>query len=148
MVEHWSILVNYGLVCAFSLLALWGVTFFVPLWGGIPMVLVFIALMMTSFFTSHYLNSITASHQRATVLSFKGLAFNAAYGCIGIMYAGLISGIRRTVGSADPGLSRALVENEAFRRSISWFPLYLIAVLFGLFLICRLLRRFARADTL
>jgi hypothetical protein len=100
------------------------------------MVMVFVTMMLTSFFTSHYLNRITASHHRATVLSFKGLAFNAAYGMIGLLYAGLITQLRHGVQGANAQWTLSLVEDEAFRRSISWFPWYLTIVLILVTLIC------------
>lgn len=39
---------------------------------------------------SHYLNAITDSARRATVLSFKGLVFNLGYGALGLLFAGLV----------------------------------------------------------
>ena len=58
--------------------------------------------MLVSFFTSHYLNLITESHQRATVLSFKGMAFNLAYGLIGFLFALLITRLREGGSAAHP----------------------------------------------
>jgi hypothetical protein len=116
--------------------SLWGLTLLVPYLGVVPMVMVFVTMMLTSFFTSYYLNKITESHQRATVLSFKGLAFNAAYGIIGILYAGLITRLRYGVQGTHPQWTMSLVEDEAFRRSIAWFPWYLTVVLLSVTLIC------------
>jgi hypothetical protein len=39
------------------------------------------------FSVSTYLNTLVDSHHRATVLSFKGLAFNFAYGGISLLFA-------------------------------------------------------------
>ena len=36
-------------------------------------------------FPSHYLNAITDSEIRATVLSFKGIVFNLGYGMAGVL---------------------------------------------------------------
>ena len=52
------------------------------------MLLLFVAMFLLGFFVSHYLNQVTSSEQRATVLSFKGLSFNLAYAGIGLLYTG------------------------------------------------------------
>ncbi len=129
MVHHLRPMHNVCVVGAIAFSALWGLTLFVPYVGIVPVVLIFIAMMMTSFFTSHYLNEIADSAHRATVLSFKGLAFNAAYGLIGLLYAGLMRGLRGSVGVAHPAWTTQMVENEAFKASIGWFPWYLALAL-------------------
>jgi MFS family permease len=142
MVERFSPGLNLVLVSGFALIALAGLTLFIPYFGIIPMVAVFVGLMLTSFFTSHYLNQITASHQRATVLSFKGLAFNAAYGFIGMMFAGLILHFRKGQEALHPEWNETLVANQAFREAIGCFPWYLGGILILVALLCvpRLLR--------
>jgi len=136
MVARFSPINNVFWVLGLSMASLWGLTLLVPYLGVVPMVMVFVSMMLTSFFTSHYLNKITESHQRATVLSFKGLAFNAAYGIIGILYAGLITRLRHGVQETHPLWTLSLVEDEAFRSSMIWFPWYLTVVLVLVTLIC------------
>jgi hypothetical protein len=129
--------VNMYWVTGIGFIGLFGLTGFFPYWGLLPMALIFIALMFVSFFTSHYLNQITESHQRATVLSFKGMAFNLAYGWIGFGFALLIGHQRTTVQSMHPAWSESAIENLAFIKAIGWFPWYTIICL-GLTLIyCR-----------
>ncbi len=113
-------------VSAISLLGLIGLTGFFPYWGLLPMALIFAALMLTSFFTSHYLNRITESHQRATILSFKGLAFNLAYGSIGFLFALLIAALREDGKIGHPDWSGAIIEATAFQGAIGWFPWYML----------------------
>jgi len=119
---------NCLLLGALTILTLVGLTFFTPYLGIVPMALVMVGLMLTAFFTSHYLNQLATSEQRATILSFKGLAFNLAYGLIGILFAALIARLRSSIGSTSPGWSVELVENEAFRQSFGWFPWYTVAL--------------------
>ncbi len=107
-----------------TFLALWGMSGFIPYLGILPVALVTIGLMLTAFFTSHYLNLVASSEQRATVLSFKGLAFNLAYGLIGILFALLMQFQRSAVHAASPELATEGIENEAFRATINWFPWY------------------------
>lgn len=131
MVERFSPVQNTLWLALIVLLTLWSLTGFVPYFGVLPMAFVMIGLMLTAFFTSHYLNQVTSSEQRATVLSFKGLAFNLAYGLIGIFFALLIIHLRKTVTVMQPDWSADLIENEAFRLSFDWFPWYAI-ILTGL----------------
>ena len=136
MVEHFKPISNLCWVIGLAMLSLWGLTLLVPYLGMLPMALVFITMMLTSFFTSHYLNKIAEPHQRATILSYKGLAFNGAYGVIGILYAGLITQLRHGVHESHPEWAISPVEDEAFRGSITWFPWYLILVLLLISMIC------------
>ncbi|MEE4243223.1 MAG: MFS transporter [Desulfopila sp.] len=112
-----------------SFMALCGIAAFVPYWGLLPMLLVPAGMLLTSFFTSHYLNRITPSHQRATVLSFKGMAFNLAYGLIGLGFATLIASIRKLNSTAYPEMTETLVENASFQTALVWFIPYLAVVL-------------------
>ena len=132
MVEKFSPRQNCLWLGLITLLALWGLTGFFRYFGVIPIALVTVGLLLTAFFTSHYLNLVTSSNQRATVLSFKGMAFNLAYGLIGVLFALLMQFQRGAVQQAHPVISPELVENSAFRATIDWFPWYallLIAVL-------------------
>lgn len=125
-----------------SLLVLAALALFVPYWGVVPMVAVFVGLMLTSFFTSHYLNRIAESHQRATVLSFKGLAFNAAYGFIGLVFAALIQHFRREQAALHPDWPTTLLTDRSFEAAMGCFPWYLALGLALVSLLClpRLLR--------
>ncbi|BBL90495.1 MFS transporter [Vibrio rotiferianus] len=57
------------------------------IYGVIPALILIFIIMTMSIFISYHLNKKTESHNRATVLSFKGLMFNLGYGSIGILYA-------------------------------------------------------------
>jgi MFS family permease len=87
MVAANSVLFNYGLLGTTVLAGLvgvacrwthWGVLFMLPLGG---------AMMALGYVVSYYLNALVDSSQRATVLSFKGLAFNLGYGFISLLFA-------------------------------------------------------------
>lgn len=138
LVHRYSPRVNVCIVGAIAFAALWGVGLFIPYLGIVPVVFIFVGLMLTSFFTSHYLNEITDSSHRATVLSFKGLAFNAAYGLIGLLYAGLMQSLRAVTKAAHADWSQVAIENKAFTDSVSWFPWYLLLVLVVVLLVLKL----------
>jgi len=57
------------------------------IYGVIPALILIFIIMTMNIFISYHLNKKTESHNRATVLSFKGLMFNLGYGGIGILYA-------------------------------------------------------------
>ncbi|MDG3086267.1 MFS transporter [Vibrio hannami] len=57
------------------------------IYGVIPALVLIFIIMTMNIFISYHLNKKTDSHNRATVLSFKGLMFNLGYGLIGILYA-------------------------------------------------------------
>jgi hypothetical protein len=112
-------------------------TFFWPIIGLLPVVLLRVVMYMGPFFQSHYLNRITPSHQRATVLSFKGLSFNLAYGIIGILYALLLAALRPGVAASHPNLTGTALEDMVFIQSFNWFPWYFLATLVLLLVIAR-----------
>jgi len=136
MTERFSPGKNVLVLSGFLLVVLFLLTLFMPYLGLLPMMAVFIGMMVTSYFTSHYLNEITESHQRATVLSFKGLAFNAAYGFIGIVFAGLIQHFRSGQAAMHPAWPVSLVEDQAFKDAIACFPWYLGLGLLLVTLLC------------
>jgi Na+/proline symporter len=80
MVRKRSPVFNLWVMAALTLLGLVGYTYAWPIIGLLPVILIRIVIYLQNFFQSHYLNRITSSEQRATVLSFKGLSFNLAYG--------------------------------------------------------------------
>jgi len=142
MAERFSPGTNALLVGLVALTALLLLPLFIPYYGALPMMLVFIGLTMTSYFTSHYLNALTDSQQRATVLSFKGLVFNAAYGIIGLAYAGVIQLFRRSQAGVHPDWPPDLIADQAFKFVMGCFPPYLLAGLALVSLCClpRLIR--------
>jgi hypothetical protein len=137
MVNRHTPAYNLGVMTAVSMLGLIGMTFFFPIIGLLPVALLVVVMYMGRFFQSHYLNRITASHQRATVLSFKGLSFNLAYGVIGVLYALLLAALRPQLAVSQPDLGPSALENMVFIKSISWFPWYFLVTMAVLLVIAR-----------
>lgn len=98
-------------------------SFFWPYAGLIPALITFGAMYFTGFFVSFYINQITSSEKRATVLSFKGLAYNISYGVLGVLYALLLKIKKQGLHSED-------IENAVFIDTFSWFPITFIVWLF------------------
>lgn len=137
MADRYSATKNMVITGSIGFIGLCGLTTFSVYTGLLAMACIFTGLTLTSFFTSHYLNSITASKMRATVLSFKGLAFNLTYGTIGILFAMLMTVLRQDITSVHPNLSQQAIENQAFQNAIGWFPGYLFILFVLLFFYCR-----------
>jgi len=137
LVNRHSPAYNLGIMAMVSIIGLIGITFFWPIIGLLPVALLSVVMYLGRFFQSHYLNRITASHQRATVLSFKGLSFNLAYGLIGVLYSILLVFLRPQLAGSHPELSRAGIENLVFIKSIGWFPWYFLLTLAALLAVAR-----------
>jgi MFS family permease len=128
---------NLAVMAGCTLIGLIGITFFWPIIGLIPLIILSGVIYLQNFFQSHYLNRITRSHQRATVLSFKGLSFNLAYGMIGVLYSMLLAHLRSTVGTVQPDLTGAQLENLVFIKSIAWFPGYFLLTMLAVLIFAR-----------
>ena len=127
MVNNRSPEFNLVVMTVLAVCGLAGMTLFLPWIGIIPVVLISAAMYMLRFFQSHYLNQITASAQRATVLSFKGLSMNLAYGVVGILYSLLVAYLRADVsgsGAQAQELTAEAIENMVFIKAMGWFPWY------------------------
>jgi MFS family permease len=137
MVNRHTPAYNLGIMAVLSMLGLIGLTFFIPVIGLVPVALLSAVMYLGRFFQSHYLNRITASRQRATVLSFKGLSFNLAYGLVGVLYSFLLSFLRPQIAASTPGLSRTGLENAVFIESMGWFPWYFLLTMAALMVVAR-----------
>jgi len=125
---------NFALLAVLGLLGLTGAALVLPFGLGLlPVVLLHAVMLLTGFLVSHYLNAITDSTQRATVLSFKGLVFNLGYGALGLLYAGLLVLLREQAGSPAS-------EMAVFQASLPWLLGYgiIACLLFVAFVATRL----------
>jgi hypothetical protein len=111
---------NFALLAFLCLVGLAGAALVLPFGLGLlPVALIHVVLLLTGYLVSHYLNAITDSAQRATVLSFKGLAFNLGYGALGVLYAALLAALR----DGEP-----MSEEAVFRASLPWLLFYGVAI--------------------
>ena len=134
MAETRSPAFNLAVLASITLVSLVGMAFFLPYLGILPALLLFGSMGMVAFFVSHYLNSLAASETRATVLSFKGLAYNLSYGLLGIVYAVVVSMGRRPLLAKAPLLSGQGLEDRLFMGTFFVFP-FTFVLLMALFLV-------------
>jgi MFS family permease len=118
MVRSNSLVRNYLLLALITLAALAGVAFKWQIWGLAFVLPLGAAMTVLGFMVSYYLNSLIDSHQRATVLSFKGLAFNLGYGFISLLFALLLKAFQND-GRPE----------EAFSTGLSFLPIWLFLTL-------------------
>ena len=117
LVQRNGVLANFALLAVVILAALAGVALRWPGWGVVFMVPLGMAMSAVAYLVSYYLNAAVDSRQRATVLSFKGLAFNLGYGLVSLAFAGAL----RTLRGGSP--------EETFGRTLPWLPVWLCLTL-------------------
>jgi hypothetical protein len=137
MVQTHTPAFNLGIMGSLTIIGLIGMTFFWPIIGLLPLIILVAVIYLENFFQSHYLNRITDSHQRATVLSFKGLSFNLAYGLIGVLYSLLLANLSLQLTADRPDISSAQLENLVFVKSIAWFPGYFLLTMLAVLVFAR-----------
>lgn len=123
------------LTALLAFVGLMGMSFFWPWFGVLAAVITSSAMYFNGFFVSYYLNRNTASKNRATVLSFKGLIYNISYGMMGVVYALAFKAQRLSLDTpSQGGVDSAKIEHQVFMDVFIWFPLVLMAglVIMGL----------------
>jgi len=111
--ESFSRKSNFLILGMIGLIGLCGAALAIPYWSYAFWIVIMVGFGLLNFFMSSYLNTETPSKIRATVLSFKSLSFNLAYGGVGLLYA-LYTQFLMDRGESD----------SVFARSLPAFPIY------------------------
>ena len=109
----------FGTASLLGLAGFAGSAFFIPYLGVVFMILLFAAFSVATFAMSFYLNHISSTATRATVLSFKGMALNLGYGFMGVIYAQLLLYLEKA-RSIEAG------SDEMFIAGTQYFPPYFL----------------------
>ena len=125
LVEQRSITFNFSLLVVLTLTGLIGIAFKVPYYGVAFVALLGTVMGLLNFFLSNYLNAMIDSSERATVLSFRGLAFNMGYGFVSVLFAMLM---RHLTADASPETTQQTI----FAASLFWLPWYFLLSLLPL----------------
>lgn len=127
LVADCSVATNFAFSAVLIVVGLIGAVFAAPWWGVWVIFPLGLSMNALSFFVSHYLNTWTRPEVRATVLSFRGVALNLAYGSVGLLFAGLSARLR----DSNPDASG----NMIFASALPWLPGgFLVAIaIVGLF---------------
>lgn len=129
LVERKSYMFNFYLLVLLTLAGLAGVALCLPYVGVLFVIPLLFAMSFLNFFISYYINSMAESSQRATILSFKGVAFNLGYGFVGLLFAGLLRVIK------SGGLASG--SDAIFAKGLVWLPVYFAATILVLLVIGR-----------
>jgi MFS family permease len=132
---------NMIILAILTLLSLFGLAQFSLLGGLFFVATTTITMTFVSFMVSNYLNIITDSKRRATVLSFKGMAFNIAYGLISFFFALLLTRLRSDLTDEHPLWATEQIADAAFMEGITWIPWFTLLALIVLIFICNYLLR-------
>lgn len=136
MVNHQPPFMNFLWLSAILVLGLSGVALAIPYWGVLFAFGAFAMMGMVQFQSSFYINRVVDSKQRATVLSFRGLALNLGLGLASLLYTGLVAGLR---AGADPALSDEAVEDQVFVDALAAFPVYYLLLFVALIIAARMM---------
>ena len=113
---------SFMIIAGIVLLGLSGVALHLHAWGVLFAFPLGAAMTLIGFSVSYYLNAMVDSHHRATVLSFKGFAFNLAYAGISLLFA---LALRRLHGGST---------DDVLGKAFSLLPLWM-AMIWGALLI-------------
>ncbi len=136
LAQRYSVLCNLSLTATWVFLCLLGLAQRWNIWGILPAIGVMAALGHLGFLLSRWLNRLSSSKQRATVLSVKGLIFNIGYGSVSLAFSGYVALHHQRDTAAD--------SEAAFSSALYWQP-WVFALLFASYLL--LARRLGMKDS-
>jgi MFS family permease len=117
---------NLGMVAALILAGLTGIALQIAAWQGWAGVLFvvpfWLAMRALHYFLSQYLNSVSDSAHRATVLSFKGLSMNLAYGLVMWCYGVQTAWLRSEHQTGLAGLPKEQTDVALLGLAMPWWP--------------------------
>jgi MFS family permease len=114
---------NMGMVAVFITIGLAGISLMIPGWRGVLFVVPFwLGMRSLHYFISQYLNRVSEPSTRATVLSFKGLTMNLAYGLIMIAYQTQTWALRSSEKSAMAGMDKQHTDMHLLAAAMPWWP--------------------------
>ena len=122
MANKFTPTINFGVVTLLTFLGCLALSAAIPGWGILLLLPMFTSMRFLQYFLSHYLNKVTPSEQRATVLSFKGLTMNLAFGILTQIF-GILTAQIYLSGKFDSMIDPEL---ESFKYCLKWWPLYFI----------------------
>ena len=118
---------NYRLAALFVLGGLIGLAYQIPIWGFLVLLPLGFGMRHIHAATSHYLNRVTDSAHRATVLSFRGLAMMLFYGLVNVGAILQITAMKSN--DARPEVWKPEFEDEIIRQTSPYWWMWFVAVL-------------------
>ena len=129
---------NFRLLTLLVLGGLLSLAFPIRYWSVVFLPTFWLAMRLIHFFLSNYLNRVTSSENRATVLSFRGLTMNLSYGLITYLYGIQTAYLRGRLGPEKPEVlsdaERQSLNHDIFAEAASWWWIYFLVVIAGLWI--------------
>ncbi len=117
---------NLGMVAVLIIAGLSGIAMQITAWKGWAGVLFvvpfWLAMRSLHYFLSQYLNKVSDSSHRATVLSFKGLTMNLAYGLVMMFYGMQTVWLRHDQAPALAPLTKQDADVRLLGLAMPWWP--------------------------
>ena len=114
---------NMGMVAVLILIGLSGISLMIPGWVGVLFVVPFwLGMRSLHYFISQYLNRVSEPATRATVLSFKGLTMNLAYGTIMLAYQAQTCALRASEKEVMTGMDKQQTDMHLLAVAMPWWP--------------------------
>ncbi len=114
---------NMGMVAVLILIGFSGIALIIPGWVGVLFVVPFwLGMRSLHYFISQYLNKVSEPTTRATVLSFKGLTMNLAYGTIMLAYQAQTWALRSSEKEAMAGMNKQQTDMHLLAAAMPWWP--------------------------
>lgn len=129
---------NFRIVATLIFLGLLSLAFPIPKFSVIFLVPLWLAMRFLHFFISNYLNRITASENRATILSFRSMTMNLAYGGAVFAYGLQTQFLRSRWENRGIAGDSDTLEQDVFAQTISSWWIYFTLALAGLYLFRKL----------
>lgn len=117
---------NFRLLTALVLIGLVSLAFPIRYWSVVFLPTLWLSMRFLHFFLSNYLNRVTPSENRATVLSFRGLTMNLTYGLATWAYGLQTVWLRGRQSGAGDG------QRAVFAEAVSWWWLVFALVALAL----------------
>jgi MFS family permease len=93
-------------------------------WGVLLLAPILLSMRFLQFFLSHYLNEATPSSHRATVLSFRGMTMNLAYGGVTMFFGWQTAWLAKQMHTGSERL-------EVFGAALTWWPWWFAGTMLG-----------------
>ena len=114
---------NMGMVAVLILIGLSGISMMIPGWLGVLFVVPFwLGMRSLHYFISQYLNRVSEPSTRATVLSFKGLTMNLAYGAVMLAYHAQTWALRSSEKEVMAGMTKQETDMHLLAAAMPWWP--------------------------
>ncbi len=136
LIEKRSPAFNFALLGVLTLIGLVSLAYPIRYWSVLFLPGLWLGMRLLHFFLSNYLNRVTPSENRATVLSFRGLSMNLSYGLVTWAYGMQTAFLRERMAPENldtfTEAQRETFSRAVFAEAVSWWWLWFVLTVIGL----------------